>query len=137
MLIDGGIAVDDRGKISFVNEFDFEDVKRFYVVENHRAGFVRAWHGHKDEGKYVYVVAGTAIVAYVPMEGTWKLTRHVLSAAKPQILYIPPGHYNGFKTLTNDAKVIFFATHRLDESLDDDDRLEPFRWEGVWEVKDR
>ena len=52
-LINGGIAVDDRGQLSFVNDFDFKDVKRFYMVENHEKGFIRAWHGHKKDVKYV------------------------------------------------------------------------------------
>ena len=28
-LIEGGLAVDDRGEVRFVNEFNFEGVKRF------------------------------------------------------------------------------------------------------------
>ena len=52
-LIEGGLAVDDRGIVSFVNDFDFAGVKRFYMVSNHKAGFVRAWHAHKHEAKYV------------------------------------------------------------------------------------
>ena len=34
LLINGDIAIDDRGKISFVNTFDFENVKRFYQIRN-------------------------------------------------------------------------------------------------------
>ena len=45
----GGIAVDDRGQLRFVNDFNFANVKRFYQVENHRQGFIRAWHGHKKK----------------------------------------------------------------------------------------
>ena len=41
-LFIGGQAVDDRGTVSFVNDFDFNNVKRFYQVENHRRGFIRA-----------------------------------------------------------------------------------------------
>ena len=48
-IINGGIAVDDRGSVRFVNEFDFKNVKEFYHVSNHRRGFIRAWHGHKKE----------------------------------------------------------------------------------------
>lgn len=137
MLIDGGLAVDDRGKLSFVNDFDFKDVKRFYVVENHEKGFVRAWHGHKKEGKYVYVSKGSAIVAYVSLEGEWELNRFVLSADKPQILFIPPGNYNGFKTLTDDAQLFFFSTSTLEESKDDDIRQPANKWKGVWEIEQR
>ena len=67
-LMLGGIAVDDRGSVRFVNDFNFENVKRFYQVENHRQGFIRAWHGHKKEGKYVYVATGTALIGVVNME---------------------------------------------------------------------
>lgn len=136
-IIDGGLAVDDRGTVTFVNDFDFKDVKRFYMVENHKEGFVRAWHGHKKEGKYVFVVSGAAIVACVPLEGKWELTRVVLSADKPQVMFIPPGYYNGFKTLTDDTKVIFYSTSTLLESADDDIRERADRWDNVWKVEER
>ena len=58
ILLNGGLAVDDRGQVSFVNDFHFENVKRFYMVSNHKQGFIRAWHGHKNESKYVSVVSG-------------------------------------------------------------------------------
>jgi len=67
-IINGGISVDDRGSVRFVNDFNFENVKRFYQVENHRKGFIRAWHGHKKEGKYVYVSSGTALIGVVNMD---------------------------------------------------------------------
>jgi hypothetical protein len=54
-LIRGNIAIDDRGTLFFVNDFSLCDVKRFYVVNDHRAGFVRAWHAHRREAKYVAV----------------------------------------------------------------------------------
>ncbi len=37
VVINGKIAVDDRGSLSFVNDFTFDRVKRFYLVNNHRA----------------------------------------------------------------------------------------------------
>jgi len=40
----GAVFSDDRGFLRFVNDFDFSDVKRFYQVENHKKGFIRAWH---------------------------------------------------------------------------------------------
>jgi len=70
-VLNGGLAVDDRGSVSFVNDFTFEGVKRFYQVENHRKGFIRAWHGHQKEGKFVYVTNGSALIGVV----IWKLKR--------------------------------------------------------------
>lgn len=129
----GDIAVDDRGKVTFCNDFDFKDVKRFYMVENHEKGFVRAWHGHKKEGKYVFVPRGWIILATVSMEDE-ELERYVLSADKPRVLYIPPGFYNGFKTMTEDTQVIFFSTSTLEDSKGDDVR-KPAHWHSyVWLV---
>jgi dTDP-4-dehydrorhamnose 3,5-epimerase len=129
-LIEGGLSIDDRGVVSYANDFDFKGVKRFYMVQNHSKGFIRAWHGHKKEAKYVYVVSGSiklGIVAY--FDDTPKV--YILSANKPQVLYIPRGHYNGFQTLTDDAKVIFYSTSTLEESKGDDDRVFYKHWD-IW-----
>ena len=69
--------------LRFVNDFNLEGIKRFYQVENHEKGFIRAWHGHKKEGKYVYVARGTAWVGAVDME-TFDNERYVLSDKSPK-----------------------------------------------------
>jgi dTDP-4-dehydrorhamnose 3,5-epimerase len=129
-ILNGGIAVDDRGSVRFVNDFNFTDVKRFYHVENHRRGFIRAWHGHKKEGKYVYVCSGSALVGVVDME-TEKIEKFILSDKSPKILWIPPGKFNGFKSLEENTKIIFFSTSTIEESMGDDIRESHDRWD-IW-----
>lgn len=140
--IEGGLVVDDRGQIQFCNNFDMSDVKRFYIVSNHESQFVRAWHGHKKEGKYAMVVSGSAIFAGVKIEN-WDnpnkeapIQRLVLSAKKPSILRIPAGYAHGFKTLEADTKVMFFSTASLGQSADDDYRFEYDFW-NPWDVVPR
>lgn len=130
-LINGGVATDDRGSVRFVNEFNFEGVKRFYQVQNHRAGFIRAWHGHHNESKYVYVVKGSALVGAVPIGmmidqniDQSKVFKTVLSSNNPKVLFIPAGYANGFKSLEADTIIQFFSTSTLEESLGDDIRFE-------------
>jgi dTDP-4-dehydrorhamnose 3,5-epimerase-like enzyme len=123
-LFNGGIFVDDRGSLRFVNEFNFEGVKRFYQVENHERGFIRAWHGHKKEGKYVYIVRGSAWIGIVNME-TFNNERYILTDKLPKILFIPPGNYNGFQTLEEGTILLFFTTSTIEESKGDDIR-EPY-----------
>jgi dTDP-4-dehydrorhamnose 3,5-epimerase-like enzyme len=141
-LFEGQLAVDDRGVITFVNDFHFEGVRRFYVVSNHRAGFVRAWHAHRREAKYVTVISGAAMVAAVAIKNWRKpakeaqIHRYVLSAMRPVVLYIPPGYANGFMSLTKDAKLLFFSTATLDESRSDDVRYEAHYWDP-WGVTER
>ena len=142
LLLTGGLAADDRGEVGFVNGFDFAGVKRFYTVRNHRAGFVRAWHAHRREAKYVTAVAGAALVAAVRIDNwdspspSLPVTRHVLSAAQPKVLFIPAGYANGFMSLTDDARVMFVSTSTLDESKDDDIRYHARLWD-VWTIEER
>ncbi len=142
ILMGGGLAVDDRGHVGFVNDFAFRGVRRFYTVSNHRANFVRAWHGHKKEAKYVTAVAGAAIVAAVRIDN-WnypsrdlEVERFVLSANKPSVLFIPAGYANGFMSLTDDLKLMFFSTSTLEESTVDDIRFDSRLWD-VWQVIER
>lgn len=135
-LINGGVAVDDRGSVRFVNDFDFSDVKRFYQVDNHRAGFIRAWHGHKKEGKYVYVPKGSALIGAVKMEGEEEARKYTLSEQHPKILWIPPGYANGFMSLTSDAIIQFFSTSSLEDSLNDDIRFPYDKWD-IWNIEYR
>ncbi|MCE7936357.1 sugar epimerase [Candidatus Saccharibacteria bacterium CPR2] len=141
-IIEGGLAVDDRGQVTFANEFDFSDVKRFYMVSNHGQGFVRAWHAHKKEAKYVLVVKGSALVGAVEIDD-WntpskqtEVKRFVLSEKTPKILYIPAGYANGFMSLTGDTQIIFFSTSTLEESLNDDIRYHARHWD-IWTVEER
>ena len=127
----GGLFADDRGFLRFVNDFDFSNVKRFYQVENHRKGFIRAWHGHQKEGKFVYVTNGSALIGVVNME-TEEVSKFVLSSKSPKVLWIPPGNYNGFKSLEENTKIMFFSTTTLEESLGDDIRQEYNKWD-IWQ----
>jgi dTDP-4-dehydrorhamnose 3,5-epimerase-like enzyme len=142
VMMAGGLAADDRGELAFVNDFRFEGVKRFYTVSNHSQGFVRAWHGHKREAKYVTAVSGAAVVGAVCIDD-WErpsreleVQRFVLSAHKPSVLYIPAGYANGFMSLTADLKLMFFSTSSLEESHGDDFRYESRHWD-IWKVVER
>ncbi len=144
ILIRGGLAADDRGMVRFVNDFDFAGVKRMYVLENWMPGFVRAWHGHLREAKWVTVTHGAAkvgvaritqpIVDYCPL---MDVQMFILSENSPQVLCIPPGYANGSMALTEGAQVIHFSSMTLSETAGDDLR---WSWDilpGVWETPQR
>jgi dTDP-4-dehydrorhamnose 3,5-epimerase len=142
ILLQGSISIDDRGEVSFVNDFNFSGVKRFYTVKNHRQGFIRAWHGHKKEAKYVTILNGSAIIGAVPVDD-WstpsrkiEVFRFILSSQKPSVLYIPPGYANGFMSLTKNVHLIFFSTSTLEDSKDDDFRFESRYWD-IWNIIER
>lgn len=141
-IIAGRLAVDDRGEVAFVNDFDFAGVKRFYGVRNHVRGFVRAWHGHKRETKYMTVVRGAFLVCSVAVDD-WDrpspdlpIERFVLSDRSPAVLVIPGGHAHGTLSLTGDAQALFFSTASLAESQSDDFRFDARFWDP-WAVQER
>ena len=141
-LFVGEVSIDDRGEVAFVNQFNFAGVKRFYTVTNHSQGVIRAWHGHKREAKFVTVVQGAAVVGAVSINDWEKpdknaaIFRHVLSAHRPAILFVPPGYCNGFMSLTPEAKLMFFSTSTLEESREDDIRFHARYWD-IWHVEER
>ena len=141
-FIKGGISVDDRGELLFCNDFDMNEIKRFYQVSNHSSNFIRAWHAHKYESKYVFVISGAAILAGVKIDD-WdnpdkdaEVERTVLTDKRPGVLFIPAGYAHGYKTLVADTKIMFFSTASLDKSIDDDYRYEAYYW-NPWEIEER
>lgn len=142
VFIEGGIAVDDRGQLLFCNDFDMSPVKRFYAVSNHKPQFIRAWHAHKNEAKFVFVPRGSALVCTVKIDN-WEnpskdlqINRYVLSAKKPGVLFVPKGYANGFMTLEDRTQVMFFSDRTLTESKGDDYRYDSRYWDP-WEIVER
>jgi dTDP-4-dehydrorhamnose 3,5-epimerase len=137
-LYTGGMAVDERGIVTFNNGLDLSDVKRFYTIENHTDGFIRAWHGHRKEGKFFMVLSGIAIIVALKLHFDndqdavgWispyteeERFKQTLIKDTANVFYIPPGYANGFKLLTRDTRIIVFSTSTLEESTNDDYRYE-------------
>ncbi len=141
-LIDADISIDDRGELIFCNNFDMKKIKRFYHISNFSTPFVRAWHGHKIENKYIMITKGSALVAAVQVDN-WKkpskslnITTFLLNDKKPKLLFIPGGYAHGYKTLLPDTRLVIFSTATLKESLKDDYRYEAYYW-NPWKIKER
>ena len=114
-LIEGGMVSDDRGRVGVVNDCDFNEIKRFYVVENANTKSIRGFHGHFSEAKYVFAATGSVVVKAVYLSSKKKPSKKepvysfILSADEPAVLYVPPQHANGFRALEPNSKVIFLA----------------------------
>ena len=138
-IINGKLRSDERGVVKFINDFNFEGIKRFYLIENANTKIIRAFHGHMKEAKYVYVVSGSILLCTVFLDDSKnpsrenKIEKFILKADLTQMLYIPPSYANGFRVLEENVKVIFFSTSTLEESLKDDFRFPPDYWGSkVW-----
>ena len=52
--IQGGNFADARGEVAFVNDFEFQNIKRFYTIVNSQENPLRAWQGHKLDEKHFF-----------------------------------------------------------------------------------
>jgi dTDP-4-dehydrorhamnose 3,5-epimerase-like enzyme len=126
---------DDRGFFTAIN---FEpDSKRAYLIQNHKAGIVRAFHGHERESKTLYVIRGSFKVICINMAtGDWK--KFTINERSNNMIKIPAKAYNGFVSLTDDSELLVVSSSTFEESKGDDIRL-PYDILGkqVWEVEHR
>lgn len=153
-VMSGGCSCDERGFVSFVNGFDMPGIRRFYLIENHLVGMPRAWHGHRRERKWAYVVRGVARLACVSIEdleaeqakgsagdaptpAAGKLFSTTLSGRGPAIFYMPAGYANGCMALAPDTVIIHFSDLTVEESRGDDVRFPPTLFAGAWTIEAR
>ena len=133
-VIKGNVFNDSRGSVSFVNDFSFSDIKRFYIIENAIDQPIRAWHGHKLDCKNFYCVTGSFQIAFVEVDD-WdnpsadlQVASVILTAGESQVLKIPAGYANAIKTLEAGSKLLSFSTLPLNQIADDDVRFEADTW---------
>ena len=133
-IIKGGKFSDARGTLQFVNDFEFEGVKRFYQVIHPDTSIVRAWQGHKVEHKWFFVGKGSFVIAWVKIDN-WdnpsaSLTaqRTILSASEPTILSLPKGYANGIKAIEPGSILSIFSNLTVDESSKDRWSFAPTLW---------
>lgn len=143
-IINVNTSYDDRGDVIFCNEFNFTQkrIKRFYQVSNNNINFVRAWHGHKKEKKYLLVTQGAFKICAVKVDN-WKnpskslpVKEFVINANSTNILYIPGGYAHGIQSLKYDSKLMVFTTFSLKQSIKDDFRFNSSLWYD-WNIKYR
>ncbi|WDO14463.1 WxcM-like domain-containing protein [Flavobacterium sp. WW92] len=133
-IIQGGTYEDERGKLSFVNDFDLSAVKRYYIIEHPDTSVIRAWQAHKKEQKWFQVISGSFLVAVVRPDNWEKpsekleVRKVILKADKNQVLHIPGNFANGFKALEPNSRMIIFSDFSVEESSKDNFRFESQMW---------
>ena len=143
-LIKVNISPDDRGEITHCNDFNFikRKIKRFYKIENHKLNFIRAWHAHKKEKKYIFILSGSLKVSLVKIDD-WKkpseklkIKNFFLNEKCPEILYIPGGYAHGTQNLKKNTSFLVYSNFSIDESLKDDFRYPHDYWDN-WKINFR
>ena len=133
-LIEGGNFSDNRGTLSYVNDFSFKDIERFYIISNSDTHPVRAWQGHKLDAKNFYCLSGSFRIHYVKIDN-WEnpskdlaIETVILTVSESKILHIPAGYANAIESLELDSKLISFSTLPLSNVSEDDVRYDANYW---------
>ncbi|KFF05214.1 WxcM-like domain-containing protein [Flavobacterium reichenbachii] len=133
-VIQGGNFSDHRGTISYVNDFSFQDIERFYIISNSDENPIRAWQGHKLDAKNFYCLSGTFKIHFVKVDD-WenpsrnlKIETIIASESDSKIIHIPAGYANAIESLENNSKLISFSTLPLKNVKDDDVRYPADYW---------
>jgi dTDP-4-dehydrorhamnose 3,5-epimerase-like enzyme len=112
---------DDRGKLSFCNDLDFFQFKRFYIISPKSVGQVRAWQAHLLEEKVFLPLKGKIKIVVVPIvdiesDHFGDPKEFILDAKTPELIHLPGGFVNGFQFLDSDAELMIFSNFSLEES---------------------
>lgn len=138
----GGISYDDRGHLVYNNNFNFNNIKRFYIIKNDKNNFIRAWHAHKKEEKFFFCIKGKFKICLVKVDNfrkpskKLKIVSEILDANKSEILQVPAGYANGTINLQNDSELMVFSNLTLSDSQNDDFRF-PFDYWNSWDLSNR
>ena len=141
-LIIGNRPYDNRGSVQFNNELNFKNIKRFYIVQNFSKNFVRAWHGHLKEEKYITSIKGSFQISAVKIDNIKlpnkknKVYNFFINENDNKFVHIPKGYANGMMSLEENARVLIFSSSTLKESLKDDYRYDSHYW-NPWKINER
>ena len=135
--------IDDRGFLSQILPEGDEsfNIKRIYSTGNFSKGTIRGFHKHSREKKAFFVTSGVAKFVAVDdrkERPTYKqINTFVLSQLNPSVLVVPTGIYTGWMSLDDKTVIIGISSEPFDKNKPDDERLDPFTYGDVWEIKNR
>lgn len=124
-IIKGNSFSDDRGKITFNNEFNAVEVKRIYFIENHNLDFIRGWQGHQIEQRWFICVKGAFEIKVIKIDN-WENPSNDLQALVYQInadnsdvLHVPKGYITCIQALEDESKLMAMSDYLLGEIKDE------------------
>lgn len=134
-VIQGGSFSDYRGTISYVNDFSFKDIERFYIISNTDENPIRAWQGHKIDAKNFYCISGSFKIHFVKIDNWESPSKDLLvetitvNVLESKIVHIPAGYANAIESLETGSKLISFSNLPLAAVGEDDVRYAQDYWE--------
>ena len=116
---------DERGIITFNNEFDTSEIKRIYTIENHSLDFIRGWQGHKVEQRWFAAMKGEFEVSVIEIDDfnqpskDLKISKYQLNNESLTYLHIPSGYITAIQAKKEGSKLLVLADYALGEIQDE------------------
>ena len=107
-----------------------------------KKNFIRAWHGHFKEEKFIGCIKGTFQISAVKINNKNKPNKknrifsYFLNQSNNDFVYIPKGFANGSMSLEDNSELLIFSTSKVEDSLKDDYRFDPKYW-NPWIINER
>lgn len=130
-FIEGGISIDKRGQIRYVNEFDMTKIRRFYLIKNSDHKIIRGWRAHKVEERWFFVVSGSFIFNLVKIDNWISPSRELeiikldLEGINNKILHVPAGYGTAFQAKEDGSELLVFADHSIEHAEFDNYTYDP------------
>ena len=133
-IVEGEIFRDARGQISSLNAFDFQDVKRCYVIHHPNKSVVRGWNGHQFEKKWFYCIKGVFTLGLVEIDN-WDTPSdnldteiYELSENESKIICVPEGYANCIKAQEDGSIMLVLSNKSIDETIKDSWKYNSSMW---------
>jgi dTDP-4-dehydrorhamnose 3,5-epimerase-like enzyme len=129
MIFEGKRHEDERGVITYNNEFDFSQIKRLYTIENHSTDFIRGWQGHKIEQRWYACLKGSFDICVIKVDDFTKPSKYLtnqkylLKEDTLTYLHIPAGFITTIQAKSEGSKLQVLADYQLGE-VDDEYRFD-------------
>lgn len=128
MLCKGEQFEDERGIISYNNDFDASHAKRIYTIENFQTDFIRGWNGHAIEQRWFACIAGSFKIAVIKLDNFQNPSTNLvvqyynINVNTLDFLHIEAGCITAIKAMEEKSKLLVLADYGLNE-IDDDYRF--------------
>lgn len=116
---------DERGIITFNNEFDASQIKRIYTIENHSTEFLRGWQGHKIEQRWFASMKGEFEIWTIEIDDfdqpskDLEISKYQLNDESLTYLHIPSGYITAIQAKKDGSKLLVLADYALGEIQDE------------------
>lgn len=125
LQIPGKKHQDERGVITYNNDFDASAVKRIYTIENHSTEFIRGWQGHKIEQRWFACMKGGFEISVIQVDDfespskDLEVQKYNLDEGELTYLHVPSGCITAIKATSKDSKLLVLADYLLGEINDE------------------